>query len=71
MRFLTIGQRVKPGQNKKGQTAPFFKSFLQLAAKKKDSKNGAARKFVGPSYFVTALANSVCSGFEILCTSQP
>jgi hypothetical protein len=29
--------------------------FLQLAAEKKDSKNGAARKSFGPSYFVTAL----------------
>jgi hypothetical protein len=25
--------------------------FLQLAAEKKDSKNSAARKFFGPSYF--------------------
>ena len=25
--------------------------FLQLAAEKQDSKNGAARKFLGPSYF--------------------
>ena len=27
----------------------------KLAAEKKDSKNGAARKNFGPSYFVTAL----------------
>jgi REP element-mobilizing transposase RayT len=26
-------------------------SFIQLAAEKKDTKNGAARKFVDPSYF--------------------
>jgi hypothetical protein len=25
--------------------------FLHLAAEKKDSKNGAARKIFGPSYF--------------------
>jgi hypothetical protein len=30
--------------------------FSQLPSVKKDSKNGAARKFFGPSYFVTALA---------------
>ena len=29
--------------------------FLQLAAEIKDSKNGAARKYFGPSYFVTAI----------------
>jgi hypothetical protein len=29
--------------------------FLKLAGEKKDSKNGAARKCFGPSYFVTAL----------------
>jgi hypothetical protein len=29
--------------------------FLQLAAEKMDSKNGAARNFFSPSYFVTAL----------------
>ena len=33
--------------------------FLQLSAEKKDSKNGAARKDFGPSYFVTALAVAV------------
>ena len=26
-------------------------AFLQLAAEKKDSKNGAARNVFGPSYF--------------------
>ena len=47
-----------PGQNKKGQkilAAPFFEYFLQLAAEKKYSKNGAAENFFGPSYFVKAL----------------
>ena len=34
--------------------------FLQLAVEKKDSKNGAARKYFGPSYFVTALAMLFC-----------
>jgi hypothetical protein len=29
--------------------------FSQLPAVKRDSKNGAARKIFGPSYFVTAL----------------
>ena len=33
--------------------------FSQLPAVKKDSKNGAARKFFGPSYFVTALVRFV------------
>ena len=31
--------------------------FLQLAAEKKDSKKGAARKFFGPSYFDPTLVN--------------
>ena len=65
--------RVKPDQNKKvpkiSQASPFFESFLQLAAEKKDSKNGAARKFFGPSYFVTALerisANANTTSFMI------
>jgi hypothetical protein len=30
-------------------------TFIQLAAEKKYSKNGAAVKFFSPSYFVTAL----------------
>ena len=30
-------------------------TFSQLPAVKNDSKNGAARKIFGPSYFVTAL----------------
>ena len=33
-------------------------TFLQLAAEKKYSKNGAAGNFFGPSYFVTALGNT-------------
>ena len=52
-------EHLKPGQNKRGQkkfpAAPFFEYFLQLVAEKKYSKNGAAGKFFGPSYFVMAL----------------
>ena len=48
---------LKSGQNKKGKkhslAAPFFESFLP--AVRKDSRNGAARKFFEPSYFVAAL----------------
>ena len=51
--------KLKPGQNKKGQKIfqlyRFLNAILQLAAEKKYSKNGAARIFFGPSYFVTAL----------------
>ena len=36
-------------------------TFLLLAAEKKDSKNGAARKFVGPSYFDPTLDRAVAS----------
>ena len=36
----------------------FLNLFLQLAAEKKDSKNGAARNFFGPSYFVMAIVIS-------------
>ena len=50
---------LKPGQNKKGQKIfqlhRFLNTFLQLAAEKKYSKNGAAGNYFGPSYFVTAL----------------
>ena len=50
---------LKPGQNKKGQNFfqlhRFFNTFLQQAAEKKYSKNGAAGNFFGPFYFVTAL----------------
>jgi hypothetical protein len=33
----------------------FLNPFSKLPAVKKDSKNGADRKFFGPSYFVTAV----------------
>ena len=60
---------VKPGQNKKGQKIfqlhRFLNTFLQLAAEKKYSKNGAAVNFFGPSYFVTALVFSkICVFFQ-------
>ena len=58
--------------------------FSQLPAVKKDSKNGAGRKFFGPYYFVTALVEMSLLGTEgsvavnsryiqyyILCTSRP
>jgi hypothetical protein len=62
---------LKPGQNKNGQKFfqlhRFLNTFLQLAAEKKYSKNGAAGKFFGPSYFVTALPTNVSLiGSEIL-----
>ena len=34
-----------------------FYAFLQVAAEKKYSKNGAAGNLFGPSYFVTALCS--------------
>ena len=47
---------LKPSQNKKGrknfQLHCFLNTFSQLLAVKKYSKNGAAGKFFGPSYFV-------------------
>ena len=50
---------LKPSQTRKGRKNfmlhHFSNPFLLLAAEKKDSKNGAARNFFGPSYFVTAL----------------
>ena len=50
---------LKPGQNKKGrknfQLHRFLNAFSQLPAVKKYSKNGAAGKFFGPSYFDPAL----------------
>jgi hypothetical protein len=52
---------LKQGQNKKHQNFfqlhCFLNTFLQLAAEKKYSKNGAAGIFFGPSYFVRALGN--------------
>ena len=44
--------------------------FLQLAAEKKDSKNGAARKFFGPSYFVMALMVLLSIHFNKLPSSN-
>ena len=52
---------LKPGQNKKGQKIfrlhRFLNTFSQLPAVEKYSKDGAAGKFFGPSYFDPALVN--------------
>ena len=57
---------LKPGQNKRGQKIfqlqHFLNTFSQLAAEKKYSKNGAARKFFSPSYFDPALNNLLTDG---------
>ena len=57
--FATFLRSLKPSQNKKGrknfQLHRFFNTFSQLPAVKKYSKNGAAGKFFGPSYFDPAL----------------
>ena len=51
--------QLKSSQNKKGrknfQLHRFLNTFSQLPAVKKYSKNGAAGKFLGPSYFDPAL----------------
>ena len=56
---LKLFEFLKLGQNKRGQNLfqlhRFLNTFLQLAAEKKYSKNGAAGIFFGPSYFVMAL----------------
>ena len=55
--------RLKPSQNKKGrkkfQLHRFLNTFSQRPAVKKYSKNGAAGKFFGPSYFDPALVQNV------------
>ena len=49
---------LKPSQNKKSQKGCIiFNSFFTDGSWEKGIKNGAARKFFGPSYFVTALVN--------------
>ena len=65
-RAIVLGKLVcKAGSNKKGQKnfqlQRFLNPFLQLAAEKRDSKNGAAIKFFGPSYFFMALVTVACS----------
>ena len=54
-------KKLKQLQNKKGQKkfpgALFSVSFSQLLAVEKNTKNGATGKFLGPSYFETALVN--------------
>ena len=44
---------VKPSKNRKSHR--FLDPFSKLPAVKKDSKNRAARKYLGPSYFDPAL----------------
>ena len=60
---------VKPSQNKKGrkmfQLHRFLNTFSQLPAVKKYSKNGAAGKFFGSSYFDPALVLTVSTGYPI------
>ena len=55
--------QLKPSQNKRGrknfQLHRFLNTFSQLPAVKKYSKNGAAGKIFGPSYFNLALAHLV------------
>jgi hypothetical protein len=46
-------------------------TFLQLAAEKKYSKNGAAGKFFGPSYFVTALGKLFNFRYEKITRFSP
>ena len=45
------GKTTKAVTKLEGSKFSFLNPFLLLAAEKKDSKNGAARKFFGPSYF--------------------
>jgi hypothetical protein len=69
-----VPKLLKLGQNKKGSkkfpAAPFFAYFLQLAAEKKYSKDGAAGNFFSPSYSVTALTlkstNNLMSYFGLI-----
>ena len=74
--FLTVNRLLykikvlKAFQDKKGQKIlqvhHFRCYFLQLAAKKKNTENGALGKFFGPSYFVTALEFSILYDFQIV-----
>ena len=62
---------LKPTQNNKGRKiliAALFESFLQLAAEKKDSINGTARKCFCHSYFEMKTRGCVQSyeGYQIL-----
>ena len=45
---------LKPPQNKKGQKNPSCTIF-DFATSKKEIKNGTAREFFGPFYFVITL----------------
>ena len=53
-RQKTLSIVLKPSQNKTAETfssCTVFESFFTACSKEKDSKNGAARKIFGPSYF--------------------
>ena len=56
---VTTSLLLKPSQNKNGRKnfplQRFLNTFSQLPAVKKYSKNGAAGKIFGPSYFDLAL----------------
>ena len=56
LHIFEFGPAKAPGQ-KIFQLHRFLNTFLQLAAEKKYSKNGATGNFFGPSYFVTNLAS--------------
>ena len=57
------GKTTKAVTKLEGSKFSFLNLFLQLAAEKKDSKKGAARKFFGPSYFDPTL---ICRNFWML-----
>ena len=53
------GKTTKAVTKLEGSNFSFLNPFLQLAAEKKGSKNGAARKFFGPSYFDPTLGEHI------------
>ena len=57
---MIMKSRLKRKGQKFFQLHRFLNTFLQLAAEKKYSKNGAAGNFFGPSYFVMALVAIPC-----------
>ena len=61
--LLNDANMIKPSQirrDEKNFSCTFYLNpFLQLAAEKNDSKNGATRKFCGPSYFDPTLGEQV------------
>ena len=61
LKIETCKYYLKPSQNKKDrknfQLHRFLNTFSQLPSVKKYSKNDAAGKFFGPSYFDPALGS--------------